>query len=226
MNRPLHVKSSPAIRLAPALSVKLADTQKGVVEGYGSTFNDLPDSYGDVIAPGAFSRSLAEHKAAGSMPLMLWQHRSDEPIGRWTDAREDDRGLYLVGQLNLNTTRGKDTHAHLVAGDVSGLSIGFYVAEDGTDKRPDGTSLLTDLDLAEVSVVSFPANRNARVGHAKTLQSKNELIGLLRDGGLSKAAAQRIAAGGWSALAGEDNSQALELAERIAQATANIRSIR
>ncbi|WP_062216629.1 HK97 family phage prohead protease [Aureimonas sp. D3] len=225
MNRTLHLRSEHVIRIAPGHSVKLADGPKGVIKGYGSTFNDVPDAYGDVIAPGAFARSLAEHRAAGTMPVMLWQHRSDEPIGRWTDIHEDDKGLSLTGQLNLGTTRGKDAHAHLVAGDVSGLSIGFFINEGGQESRADGTSLLTDLDLAEVSIVTFPANRSARIGHAKTLKSKSELVALLREGGLSIMAAQRVAAGGWAALSSKDDRAITQLAERIAQATVNLWSI-
>lgn len=213
------------MRLAPALRVKFADTERGVITGYGSTFGGTPDSYGDVIAPGAFARSLAEHKAAGTMPLLLWQHRAAEPIGRIAELKEDDHGLYLEGRLNLETTRGRDAHAHLVAKDVDSFSIGFFIADGGQTRNADGTSLLTDLDLAEVSVVSFPANRNARIQHAKSLESKSELVDLLREGGLSRTAAQRVAAGGWPALAGEDNRQALELARRVLQAVDDIRSM-
>lgn len=217
--------NEPALRLAPALRVKLSGVKTGLVEGYASTFNDMPDSYGDVVAPGAFARSIAEHKAEGTAPLMLWQHRSAEPIGRWTSMREDAKGLFVTGQVNLDTSRGKDVHAHLRDGDVSGLSIGFFVAEGGRKEQADGTSLLTELDLMEISVVSFPANRNARIAGTKNLASKTDLITLLREGGLSKAAAHRVAAGGWPALANEEHAKATALAERIARATAELRSI-
>ena len=89
---------------APILDIKaLKDT--GEFEGYGSTFGGEPDSYGDVIAPGAYSDSLAVHRAKGTMPKLFWQHNADEPIGKWVGAAEDERGLLMRGKLNMDVQR-------------------------------------------------------------------------------------------------------------------------
>ncbi|SFU67826.1 MULTISPECIES: HK97 family phage prohead protease [unclassified Methylobacterium] len=208
-----------AARLAPPLQIKLdAGSQTvGAVSGYASTFGGPPDAHGDIIAPGAFSRSLREHKAAGTAPVMLWSHDMAEPVGRWTEFREDDHGLFVRGQFNLETTRGRDAHAHAKAGDVSGLSIGFFVAEGGMRAGERGTVILTDLDLMEISVVALPANRRAR------LNSKAEVVDLLRKSGLSKEAASRLASGGWPALAGQDDDE--DAARQIRAAAARIQQL-
>lgn len=225
MKHPLFSKSMPATRLAPPLEVRFSSSAKeGEIEGYASVFGGPPDSYGDVIAPGAFRRSLSELVQEGVSPAMLWSHDPMQPIGRWIDLKEDSRGLFVRGQLNLSTARGRDAHEHLKQGDVSGLSIGFYIAPNGSKTGPLGSTLLTDVDLVEVSVVAFPANRRARVAEVKSLNSKNDLVDMLREGGLSKAAAARVAAGGWPALAGADHQKAIDLAAEIQRATASLRS--
>lgn len=100
----------------------------GEIAGYASVFGGT-DAFGDRIAPGAFSRSLAEHRAAGTRPLMLWQHDATKPVGVWTSLAEDERGLKVVGRLTLDSTGGRDAYALLKDGAVGGLSIGF-IARD------------------------------------------------------------------------------------------------
>lgn len=210
-------------RMTSPLELRFA-ASKGVVEGYASAFGGPPDAYGDIIEKGAFQRTIADHKREGSMPAMLWAHDPSRPIGRWTDMHEDGFGLYIKGTINLNTSFGKDAHEHLAQGDVGGLSIGFMIPENGS--RQDGTAkIITDLDLMEVSAVVFPANRRARVNNVKSLNSKSELVDLLREAGLPKTAAHRVAAGGWPALSGADHEKAIALAAQIEAATAKIRSI-
>ncbi|THA68053.1 HK97 family phage prohead protease [Ensifer adhaerens] len=218
MKTDLHVKNPPSVRLTPALHVKLAPSQTGEIFGYASAFEGPPDSYGDIIAKGAFRRTLADHKREGTTPAMLWSHDMKAPIGRWQTIYEDDYGLHVRGQLNMETSRGRDAFEHLKSGDVGGFSIGFFPAVGGTQKLTGGTQLLTEIELVEVSVVAIPANRRARVQGVKTLSSKTELIDLLREGGLPKAAATRIAAAGWAGLAGEDHQKAIDFAAEIRSA--------
>lgn len=216
----------PALRLTPSLELKLdaSDRTAGAVSGYASVFGGPPDSHGDVIAPGAFARTIAEHQAEGTAPVMLWSHNAAEPIGRWTELREDQRGLFVRGVFNLETSRGKDAHAHVKGGDVSGLSIGFYTAPEGRRAGQQGESIITDVDLVEISVVARPAQRQARV----TLASKRELVDLLHKSGLPRAAAQRLAAGGWPALAQDDPEEQSRIikaaADRIERLTASLRT--
>ncbi|WP_428141477.1 HK97 family phage prohead protease [Delftia acidovorans] len=170
-----------------ALQIK-ATGDDGTVEGYGSVFGER-DSYDDVIAPGAFKGSLAAHKAIGTMPAMLWQHDGAKPIGIWTEMVEDSKGLRIKGQLALETVLGKEAHALLKLGALNGLSIGF-VSKQWTYDRDTDVRTLTELDLWEVSLVTFPANGKARVTNVKAADDMavpKDAERLLRDAGFSKS---------------------------------------
>lgn len=149
-----------------ALQIKAAGDD-GTVEGYGSVFG-VRDNYDDVIAKGAFIQSLKDHKAAGTMPAMLWQHDADKPIGVWTEMVEDEKGLRIKGQLAMETVKGKEAHALLKMGALNGLSIGFMSKEWAYDRDTE-VRTLTAIDLWEVSLVTFPANEKARVTNVKAV---------------------------------------------------------
>lgn len=160
----------------------------GTVEGYGSVFG-VRDNYDDVIAKGAFMDSLKSHKAAGTMPAMLWQHDADKPIGVWTEMVEDEKGLRIKGQLAMETVKGKEAHALLKMGALNGLSIGFMSKEWAYDRDTE-VRTLTAIDLWEVSLVTFPANEKARVTNVKSadeLQAPKDAEKVLRDAGFSKS---------------------------------------
>lgn len=168
------------------LSIK-ATGDDGSIEGYGSVFG-VKDSYDDVIASGAFQASLAAHKAAGTMPAMLWQHEPDEPIGIWTEMVEDAKGLRIKGRLALETTRGKEAHALLKMGALNGLSIGFVSKQWAYDRDTD-VRTLTEIDLWEVSLVTFPSNGKARITNVKAadeMAAPKDAERILRDAGFSK----------------------------------------
>ena len=170
-----------------ALQIKAAGDD-GSVEGYGSVFG-VRDNYDDVIAKGAFAATLAAHKSAGTMPAMLWQHDACEPIGIWSEMVEDDKGLRIKGQLALDTARGKEAHALLKMGALNGLSIGFVSKQWAYDRETD-VRTLTEIDLWEVSLVTFPANEKARVTNVKSsddLATPKDAERLLRDAGFSKS---------------------------------------
>jgi hypothetical protein len=145
--------------------------------GYGAVFGNI-DSYGDVIAKGAFSRAVAASRR-GIWPAMLLQHggflssSADlTPIGIWTSMSEDSKGLAVTGKL-ADTSMGRTIAALLSMQPrpaLSGLSIGFRTRDSvqAPDPRvPKGASrLLTDIDLAEISPVTFPANDLARIDAA------------------------------------------------------------
>lgn len=134
----------------------------GVFSGYASVF-DTVDSQKDMILRGAFSRSL--EKRAGEVKL-LWQHRFEEPVGTILDMREDTHGLYIRARLLLGLKRGREAYALLKAKAVSGLSIGFTPKRSEVDPAT-GVRLLRQVDLWEVSLVTFPANQRARVTDVK-----------------------------------------------------------
>lgn len=194
--RPLERKSGEPVRRETRsfnLSLK-ATGDDGTIEGYGSVFG-VRDNWDDIIAKGAFAASLAAHKAAGTMPAMLWQHESDEPIGVWTEMKEDAKGLYIKGQLVLETMRGKEAHALLKAGALNGLSIGFMSKQWSYDTETD-IRTLTEVDLWEVSLVTFPANEKARVTNVKAspdeLATPKDAERILREAGFSKSDATAI----------------------------------
>ena len=170
-----------------ALQIKAAGDD-GTVEGYGSVFG-VRDNYDDVIAKGAFVQSLKDHKAAGTMPAMLWQHDADKPIGVWTEMVEDEKGLRIKGQLAMETVKGKEAHALLKMGALNGLSIGFMSKEWAYDRETE-VRTLTAIDLWEVSLVTFPANEKARVTNVKSadeMATPKDAEKALRDAGFSKS---------------------------------------
>lgn len=167
-------------KTAPVLEIKsLKET--GEFEGYGSTFGGEPDAYGDIIADGAYSESLALHKAKGTMPKLFWQHNSDEPIGKWLEATEDSHGLLLRGKLNMDVQRGREAHALLKAKDIDGLSIGYRIKEYSVDTET-YVWTLQKLDLVEVSIVSVGANENAVVQSVKAAKAAHDLTEKLKAG--------------------------------------------
>jgi HK97 family phage prohead protease len=165
----------------------------GVFTGYGAVFGNV-DSDQDVVAPGAFSESLGTWKDSGRLPPVLWQHRSGEPVGPYLEMREDEKGLFVRGQLLIeDVQRAREARALMKAKAVNGLSIGFMTREDSFD-RVTGIRTLKKLDLWEVSIVTFPANHMAQINSVKssidTLESLADAERFLRDaGGLSKAQA-------------------------------------
>jgi HK97 family phage prohead protease len=183
-----------------------ADSKTGVFSGYGAVFGN-EDSYGDVIEKGAFKTTLKEWDARGKLPPMLLQHGggfgggADDmvPVGKWTSMKEDSKGLKVEGKLfAMDTERGKYIHEGLKEGVLDGLSIGFMIRELrwGTKpEEPDRT--LIDIDLWELSIVTFPANPKARISDVKTLapDEMRDLEAALRDAGLSRSDAVMAIAG-------------------------------
>ncbi|MEJ0097866.1 MAG: HK97 family phage prohead protease [Bauldia sp.] len=140
-----------------------AVSDEGDFAGYAAVFNNI-DFGNDVIEPGAFAKSLAS-RPAGKV-RMLFQHDPSVPIGVWTDLSEDSKGLKAKGKLILETTKGRETHALMKAGAIDGLSIGFRSLKDRFD-RAKGIRYLQELDVPEISVVTFPMNSRATVSAVK-----------------------------------------------------------
>lgn len=222
----LELRKAPELRhqvRSFALQIK-ATGDDGTIEGYGSVFGVL-DSYDDVIIPGAFTASLADHKRAGTMPAMLWQHDPDDPIGVWTEMAEDAKGLRVKGQLCLETSCGKEAYALLKMGALKGLSIGFmskaWEYDTGTNVRT-----LTQVDLWEVSLVTFPANQASNVTQVKTTTAPDDIVApkdaerILRDAGFSKADA--LAFVSRVMRLGEERSESAKSTARAVQASARI----
>lgn len=175
--------------------VKAIDDE-GVFTGYGSVFGNV-DSYKEIVAPGAFADSLAEWKASGRLPPVLWQHRAGEPVGPYLEMFEDTHGLFTKGQLLVkDVVRAKEARALMQAKAVNGLSIGFVVREDSYDKLT-GIRTLKRVDLWEVSIVTFPANPAAQIANVKSAIDALEDLDaieryLCQAGGLSRAQSKAV----------------------------------
>jgi len=190
------------------LETKASADTPGAFSGYGAVFGN-EDAQGDVIRQGAFKSTLSEWRGRGKFPPMLLQHggmdslvgpRPDDllPVGEWTDVQENARGLKVEGRLfALATERGQYIYEGLKAGALDGLSIGYKAREWVAGTRagePDRT--LTDVDLWEVSIVTFPANPKARISAVKalTIDELREFEDALRDAGLSRTDCKRAVA--------------------------------
>lgn len=191
-------------RLDMPLTIK-AVSDTGEFEGYGSVFG-VKDSYSDIIVPGAFQKSLDAWREKGRLPAMLWQHNMSEPIGVYTEMREDATGLYVKGNLLIDgDPLAKRAHAHMKARSLSGLSIGYMLNDYEYDKEK-GAFLLKELDLWEVSLVTFPANDEARISDVKSLLERGEtpppskVERALREVGFSRSQAKAFMAKGYNAI--------------------------
>lgn len=191
-------------RLDIPLTIKsVSDT--GEFDGYGSVFG-VKDSYADIVMPGAFQKSLAAWQEKGRLPALLWQHNMAEPIGIYTEMREDATGLYVKGRLLIeDDPLAKRAHAHMKAGSLSGLSIGYLLNDYEYDKDK-SAFLLKEIDLWEVSLVTFPANDEARIADVKSLLERGEtpppskVERALREVGFSGSQAKAFMAKGYSAI--------------------------
>ncbi len=171
----------------PEVGLHLTEDAAGlVIEGYASLF-DAADQGGDIVARGAYAASLKAMGAQGRRVRMLWQHDATQPIGLWDEVQEDARGLRVRGRLLDSVAKGREAAALIKAGAIEGLSIGYRtVRASKTDK---GQRLLTELDLWEVSLVTFPMQAAARVSAAPAAKATSlpadvlhDLVGLFETG--------------------------------------------
>lgn len=173
-------------------------TEAGDFTGYGAIFGNV-DLGGDLIEKGAFSASIAELKASGRALPALWSHWVDEPIGVYKEFSEDDRGLLLKGTLALDVQRASEVRSLAKMGAVTGMSIGYEIKDGGSYYDNQGVRHLTNLDLWEVSLVTFPMNPKAQISAVKGIpMTERQFEKLLRDAGFSKGQALGIIACGYN----------------------------
>jgi HK97 family phage prohead protease len=180
--------------------LKSSDSSDGTITGFGSVFGNV-NSKGDIVAKGAFKKSIAAVKSGDTAwPAMLLNHGDDTaegrcPIGIWTRMEETEHGLRLEGKLALKNTRGAEAYALLKMRPrpaLNGLSIGYRAKQYDLHGKGDAAlRTLKEIQLIEVSLVVFPANRLATVTSVK---SEAEPV-------VDEAAlAQRWATGEWEKL--------------------------
>ena len=163
------------------------DEQKGMFSGYGSIFNNK-DLGNDVMMEGAFAKSIASKGARGVK--LLYQHKADEPIGVFDEIIEDRKGLKVKGRLAMGTQKGKEVYELMKMGAIDGLSIGYRVSPKGAHYDEKGKRrMLKEVDLMEISAVTFPMNPRARIQAVKGEgKSVREWESFFRDeGGLSRS---------------------------------------
>jgi HK97 family phage prohead protease len=164
---------------------------QGVFTGYGSIFGN-EDQGNDIMKKGAFTKSLTKRPA--SKVKMLYQHKTDEPIGIFTDMYEDNKGLYVKGQLAMGTQKGREAYELLKMGALDGMSIGFRAdpEKQGYNENKRGIRTLKEVDLMEISLVTFPMNESALIesvkGNAKNIREWEKI--LREAGGLSRTEAK------------------------------------
>lgn len=199
------------------LNVKeAADT--GRFRGLASVYS-TPDRQGDVVARGAFAKSLTD--TGGSFPL-LFGHDQSKVIGV-VKATDSSEGLMVDGQLALEVEAARESHALLKLGGLKGLSIGFMLTDYET--RRDGGRLLKSIDLAEVSLVAVPAHPQARVAAVKSLTTIREFESWLRDaGGFSRSQARGLAEKGWKGLTDQHDDEEERLAAWLTEQSALLRA--
>lgn len=178
------------------VELKMMESGVGRFKGYASVFNGK-DSYGDVILPGAYKKSLETY----GMPKMFFGHRWDLPIGKWTLAAEDEKGLLVEGELTPGNPKSEAVLAALKHGTVDGLSVGFSSRGAEYRELEDGGREFKSIGrLLEISIVSYPADEAARITDVRSeeldeIDSIRDFENFLRDaGGFSKSVATSLVA--------------------------------
>ena len=198
-----------------------AVNDKGTFTGYGSIFGN-EDQGSDIMQKGAFTKSLENRPA--SKVKMLYQHKTDEPIGVFENMYEDEKGLFVKGRLAMGTQKGREAYELLKMGALDGMSIGFRADPDkqGYNENKRGTRTLKEVDLMEISLVTFPMNERALIENVKAGQKNiREWEKILREaGGLSRTEAKIGAKALSESLsqrdAGDDNKQLATLINKVA----------
>lgn len=203
MTKTQYKNSLPDLDHAKLLfDVKMDEGQgdTGTFSGFAST-SDL-DRGGDIIVKGAFARTLGER---GADVKILWQHDMSKPIGKPTKLEERDGGLYIEGKIS-DTMLGREAMTLLKDGVINAMSIGYSVKE--ADYNDHGVRVIEDLDLFEVSLVTFPMNEKARItGVKEDLLTPRKVEEVLREAGYSRSQAKAIACAGIKSLREVDSKQ-------------------
>lgn len=149
------------------LNFRASVNDEGIFEGYLSTYDDV-DSYGTYFIPGAWDKSIERFNSGEVIPV-LWSHDRTKPIGKFTELKSDDKGLWGRGKLTLEDPQAKIAYAHMKDGSVMGLSVGFEMDYDNViyNRMLDALGI-AEADLFECSVVVFPANSNAKITNYKS----------------------------------------------------------
>jgi uncharacterized protein len=203
----LHPLIDEALMLAPLSDAgpapaRLVLAEDGSIEGYASLFGEV-DQARDMVMPGAFAQTLKQ-RGLRKIP-MLFQHDPSEPVGVWLELTEDWRGLRARGRLIPDVARGRELLALLRAGAIDGLSIGYRTVRGQIDPKT-RVRRLYQVDLWEISIVTFPLLQGARVGAVKQ--------------GPSSSPQRRAAEAAWRSVQSPPASPATPIHQRSGSAAA------
>lgn len=164
----------------------------GEVLAYASTFDRVPDSYGDVVARGAFAKTLADWQASGNPIPLLFGHRTDDPrmnLGAVIEAEEDERGLKIRARFDEENEIAQYTRKLVKEGRLTKLSFAYDTLDSAPVVLADGTRAneLRELKLYEVSLVPIPANELTEVIEAKDGEHESIVEALAEDTSVSDA---------------------------------------
>ncbi len=147
--------------------------------GYASVF-DVTDHHQEIVAPQAFQQSLHKWRARGRLPKMLWQHDQRKPIGVWDEIYEDAHGLFVKGRLLLDLEAGREAYALMKAGVIDSLSIGFRSVRALKDPKKNAR-ILEEVDLLEISLVTFAANPDAKITAVKEFAVSDDIVRQIKE---------------------------------------------
>lgn len=179
---------------AVSFEIKREPDADGVFEGYASVFG-VVDQGMDVVERGAFAKSLGKRKVK-----MLWQHDTAQVIGVWDEIKEDERGLYVKGRVLKDVQKGAEAIALMKADAIDSMSIGYRTIA-ATDEGGGRIRKLLEVDLFEISLVTFPMLPDAKITAIKSIATIRDFEKALRDVGFSQSEAKAIAADGFKGLA-------------------------
>ena len=140
----------------------------GTISGYFSTYDRIPDSYGDVIASGAFTETIKKREESGHPFPLCWNHDLDQIIGKVDSIEDTEKGPLMTASF-FDTPLAQEKREIVKSGVVYQFSFAYDVLEAGPTELEDGTKAteLKKLDLFEVSIVPIPANPRAEVTDIK-----------------------------------------------------------
>lgn len=200
-------------------------TDEGHIAGLISAFGQI-DNYGDTVERGAYAKSIASFEAHGRKLPMLYQHDPARPIGVWTSLKEAPDGLYGEAKLTMATRDAQEAYALAKDGALTGISIGYRVPVGGS-RREGVRRFLSQIDLKEASLVTFPADNHGRISSVKSITDAGDIRRLLQAAGLSGRQAKAGAGAAWKAINEQTDGEAADaaLAEIFRKSAARIAAL-
>ena len=203
-----------------SFSATVEEKDGGAVRAYASTFDRVPDSVGDVVAPGAFDKTISNWKASGKPIPLLWGHDTDDPfsnIGAAIDYGTDERGLWFDAEFDADNEKAQYVRKLVKEGRVFQCSFAYAVKDAAPVELESGVKAneLRELDLFEISIVQIPANQNATVEEVKSDQPE-----------VMEREMTEVKAGRRNSAKDADELRSLaEMTVQIADITANIQNV-